>query len=575
MGANKPTAENFVDMVRRSGLLEKDQVNRLVTQLSGDGGKLPDDVDAVAQAFIDAGLLTGWQRDKIFEGRYRGFFLGKYKLLDHLGSGGMSNVFLAEHVLMQRRVAIKVLPKKRVEDSSYLARFVREAQAVAALDHRNIVRAYDIDNDGDNHYLVMEYIDGRDLQRIVHDDGPLDYTVAADYICQAAEGLAHAHHAGLIHRDVKPANLLVDAANVVKLLDLGLARFTDEHTASLTVAHDENVLGTADYLAPEQALDSHGVDARADLYSLGCALYYMLTGHPPFPDGTLPQRLMAHQRQQPPSIRKDRPDAPQDLLDICARMMAKKPANRYQSAVEVIEAMHDWLSAHGCTPPGGPGSSSKRLAGPFRSAAAERQRGSAHGGSSTRGGAPAPATRPPQPHTADPITDTTSSLGRPTTKGKGPVDSAASSFTSGNSDPKIAGKRILRAVPLDATPAGGSSALDFLRELDDMPHVAGASHPQQPLTNEQWTAFRQRRQGIPLWLWATIGLGALASLAMLLLVILRMNRDAEAPPAPSSPPAVDAPADVPGKPAAAKTKAPKPSSKPAKNKPAEDDKTTR
>ncbi len=156
----------------------------------------------------------------------------------------------------------------------------------------------------------MEYVEGRDLQQMVKQQGPLDYASAAEYIRQAAEGLAHAHQAGLIHRDVKPANLLVDRKNVVKVLDLGLARFTDEDRASLTVQYDENVLGTADYLAPEQAIDSHGVDARADIYSLGCSLYYLLTGHPPFPDGTLPQRLMAHQKQPPPSIRLDRPRCP-------------------------------------------------------------------------------------------------------------------------------------------------------------------------------------------------------------------------------------------------------------------------
>ena len=193
------------------------------------------------------------------------------------------------------------------------------------MDHRNIVRAYDVDNDGNIHYLVMEYVEGRDLQHIVKEDGPLDYVAAAEYFRQAASGLAHAHRAGLIHRDVKPANLLVDQKNVIKLLDLGLARFTDEDKASLTVAYDENVLGTADYLAPEQALDSHGVDARADIYGLGCSMYYVLTGHPPFVGGTLPQRLMMHQKQPPPSILLDRPDAPPDLIEICMKMMAKKP----------------------------------------------------------------------------------------------------------------------------------------------------------------------------------------------------------------------------------------------------------
>jgi serine/threonine protein kinase len=193
----------------------------------------------------------------------------------------------------------------------------------------------------------MEYVEGQDLQSLVSDQGVLDYPRAADFIRQAAEGLEHAHQAGLIHRDIKPANLLLDAHKMVKVLDLGLARFTGEDRASLTVAYDENVLGTADYLAPEQAIDSHGVDARADIYSLGCSLYFVLTGRPPFPDGTLPQRLMMHQKIPPPDIRNRRPDAPEDLIEICLKMMAKKPSALYQSAQEVADALADWLRAHG------------------------------------------------------------------------------------------------------------------------------------------------------------------------------------------------------------------------------------
>ncbi len=360
----KPTVEVFLDLVRRTGLVEKGQLDAALLKLADQpGGQAPTDTEFVAEWLVRSGLLTRWQADRLLEGRHRGFFLGKYKLLDHLGTGGMSSVFLAEHVLMQRRVAIKVLPKERVADSSYLARFHREAQAAAALDHRNIVRAYDVDNEGNTHYLVMEYIEGRNLHYVVKEDGPLEYATAAEYIRQAAEGLAHAHHAGLIHRDVKPANLLVDRKNVVKVLDLGLARFTEEGQTSLTVRFDENVLGTADYLAPEQALDSHGADARADIYGLGCSLYYLLTGHPPFPGGTLPQRLVMHQRQPPPSIFLDRPDAPQELVDICAKMMAKKPDQRYQSADEVAKALAQWLVAQGQTveSDGGGGSSIGRL----------------------------------------------------------------------------------------------------------------------------------------------------------------------------------------------------------------------
>jgi serine/threonine-protein kinase len=153
------TVDSFVDLVRRSGLVEKDQLNSVLVGLQDQaGGSPPTDADFVAKKLVETGLLTRWQCDNIMEGRHKGFFLGKYKLLDHLGTGGMSSVYLAEHILLRRRDAIKVLPKARVDDSSYLARFHREAQAAAALDHRNIVRAYDVDNDGNIHYLVMEYI---------------------------------------------------------------------------------------------------------------------------------------------------------------------------------------------------------------------------------------------------------------------------------------------------------------------------------------------------------------------------------------------------------------------------------
>jgi serine/threonine-protein kinase len=253
---------------------------------------------------------------------------------------------------MRRRCAIKVLPQKRVNDSSYLGRFHREAQAVASLDHPNIVRAYDVDVDRsieknhEIHFLVMEYVDGRSLQEVVQVDGVLDYVRAADYIRQAADGLAHAHRAGMVHRDIKPGNLLVDGNGTVKILDLGLARFFNDDEDSLTVAHDEKVLGTADYLAPEQALDSHTVDARADLYSLGCTMYYLLTGHPPFTSGTLAQRLMAHQTKEPPGIETERHDVPHDLLAIIRRMMAKSVDDRYQTAKDIADALGAWLAEH-------------------------------------------------------------------------------------------------------------------------------------------------------------------------------------------------------------------------------------
>ena len=263
-----------------------------------------------------------------------------------LGKGGMSSVYLAEHILMRARRAIKVLPKNKVQDSTYLERFRIEARAAAKLDDPNIIHTYDIDEHEGQHYLVMEYVEGQDLHQLVKEKGPLDYLTAADYIAQVARGLAHAHEMGLVHRDIKPANCLLDKNGVVKLLDMGLARLVDDE-ASLTLDNNENVLGTADYLAPEQALDSHKADSRSDIYSLGCTLYFLLTGHPPFPEGSISERLLKHQVEKAPSILQDRPDAPPILLHICETMMAKKPNDRYQSAADVEQRLTEWLSDRG------------------------------------------------------------------------------------------------------------------------------------------------------------------------------------------------------------------------------------
>ncbi len=382
----KLTAESFLSVLRQSGLVDKDQLKRLVDEMQ-QAGINTQDSDAIVAFLIQREVVTQWQADKLQQGKHKGFTLGKYRLLRLLGKGGMSSVYLAEHVLMRRRCAIKVLPIKRVKDSSYLARFHREAQAVASLDHPNIVRAYDIDHEIDKdteiHFLVMEYVNGRSLQEVIKEDGMLSVEDTAEYMRQAALGLAHAHTAGLVHRDVKPGNLLVDTNGVVKLLDLGLARFatTDEENP-LTVTHDEKVLGTADYLSPEQALDSHLVDLRADIYSLGCTVYYCLTAHPPFVDGTLAQRLMWHQTKDPPLITTERPDVPASFNQIVLRMMAKKPDDRFQTMNDVANAMSNWLelnasdawrAAHPAMAQSGTGSGSnlKRAASAVAAAQAE------------------------------------------------------------------------------------------------------------------------------------------------------------------------------------------------------------
>ena len=433
----------------------------------------------------------------------------------------MSTVYLGEHVLMQRRVALKVLPRNRVADTSYLARFHLEARAAASLDHPNIVRAYDVDNDGDTHYLVMEYIEGRDLQQTVKKSGRLDYAAAAEYIRQAAEGLGHAHHHGLIHRDVKPANLLVDQKNVVKVLDLGLARFTDEDRASLTVQYDENVLGTADYLAPEQAIDSHGVDARADIYGLGCAFYFILTGHPPFPDGTLPQRLMAHQKQAPPSILKERPDAPADLIEICMKMMAKKPADRYQSMNDVAQALQRWLAERGSGSGSGSDFSGSGRVGGGTPPIARRL---------TQTGAPskrrepselprAIATAAPAAPPAEPaLTETVANLDRSTTPSiaRRKTGQQAPMVGGGLSDPKLREKLLPKATPLDAPDPPPGTTNESPVSLE---YVLATRNPQQ--SGESRVLARRKPKHVPSkWVWIGIGTAMLVGLILLIIELL-------------------------------------------------------
>ncbi len=335
----KLKVEQFVDLVKRSGLVDDERLNQA---LSGVDQSVKDS-GIVASSLTKAGLLTEWQSEKLLQGRHKGFWLGKYKLLSHIGTGGMGSVYLAEHQVMRHRVAIKLLPNHLAAQTSYLERFHQEARAAAALVHPNIIRAFDVDQHEAFHYLVMEFVDGADLQAVVSRSGPLPFETAARYTRQAARGLAYAHRMGLIHRDIKPANLLVDKEGQVKILDMGLARFSDESQGSLTMAYDQKMIGTVDYLAPEQALDSHKVDARADIYSLGCTLYFMLVGDSPFPQGTIPQRLMQHQSADPTDIRKFRPDVPQALVDVCKKMMAKSLTDRYQSGDEVADALSLWL----------------------------------------------------------------------------------------------------------------------------------------------------------------------------------------------------------------------------------------
>lgn len=328
----------FIDLVRRSEVVEEDRLNSYLNRFKSAG--LPTEIQRVAGQMVHDGVLTRFQAEQFLQGKYRRFHIGKYKVLEKIGSGGMGQVFLCEHKLMKRRVAVKVLPTSRVDNEGALRRFYREARAIAALDHPNIVRAFDIDKDESLHFLVMEFVDGASLHEIVKKQGPIDAVRAAHYLAQAAAGLDYAHQtAGLVHRDIKPGNIMLDRTGLIKILDMGLARFFNDQDDVLTHKYEDTTIGTADYLAPEQANDSHAADIRADIYGLGSTMYFVLAGHPPFPEGSVPQKLVWHQTKNPRPLLEIRPHLPNELVAIVEKMMRKDPNERYQTPAELMAAL--------------------------------------------------------------------------------------------------------------------------------------------------------------------------------------------------------------------------------------------
>ncbi|HEV3261470.1 MAG TPA: serine/threonine-protein kinase [Gemmataceae bacterium] len=269
----------------------------------------------------------------------------RYRVVGLLGRGGMGTVFKAEHRLMERLVALKVIRKDWTDRPAAVERFRLEVKAAARLAHPNIVAAHDAEQAGDVHFLVMEYVEGSSLDRLVEERGPLPVTEACDYARQAALGLQHAFQRGMVHRDIKPQNLLRTPDGQVKVLDFGLARFASESGRAGALTHQGAVVGTPDYIAPEQARDARRADIRADIYSLGCTLYHLLAGHPPFPDGTVLQKLMAQQEREPAPLSELRNDVPPELNRVLARMIAKDPARRYQTPAEAAADLVPFLEA--------------------------------------------------------------------------------------------------------------------------------------------------------------------------------------------------------------------------------------
>ncbi|EMI57035.1 serine/threonine-protein kinase [Rhodopirellula sallentina] len=334
---------SLVKRALASRVLTLEEIKTVVASLMTEDAHV--DSQRLADGLRNAGLLTRWQASKLLSGKSRGFFLGAYKLLRPLGRGGMGMVYLGEHQVMKRQMALKVLPPDALKDTRRIERFKEEARASAQLDHINIVRAYDFNEAGNKLYIVMEFVDGIDLHQIVARDGIMSYDAALDAITQACEGLVHAHERGVIHRDIKPSNLMLRSDGVVKVSDMGLARIgwseADDNQES------KRLMGTADFVAPEQALNSKTVDARADIYSLGCTWHFLLTGKPPFRGDSVAQRLAKHQTAPIPDVRQTRSDCPEAVAMLLKRMMAKKPAERPSSAADLLNQLQRLRAGRG------------------------------------------------------------------------------------------------------------------------------------------------------------------------------------------------------------------------------------
>jgi serine/threonine protein kinase len=332
------TIDQFLDVVKKSGVLEESRLNARVDQLLASASP-PETPKSLADVLVRERLLTRWQADQFLQGKCRGFQIGVYNILDRLGAGGMSCVYLCKHGVMPLRVAIKVLPKSMADDETLLKRFYREARASVALDHPHVIHAYEVNQTDEFHYMVLEYVEGKSLEDIVLKEGPLSVPQAVKYIRQAAAGLQYIHETGLVHRDIKPGNLLLEyAKDSIKILDMGLARFFNDNEELLT----RGVLGTVDYFAPEQTMDSHAVDIRADIYGLGGTFSFLLTGSPPFEGGSVMEKIQGHRRLEPRSIRTIRADVPEPLIAVIHKMMAKDPGQRYQVPAEVGTALAPW-----------------------------------------------------------------------------------------------------------------------------------------------------------------------------------------------------------------------------------------
>jgi serine/threonine-protein kinase len=359
-----PTVATLLEALRNLGLLKQTRLNEL---LQHEAQNHFADATALCQHLLERDWLTRYQTNQLLQARAQDLVLGPYVILDQIAEGASSRVFKARHRALDRTVALKVIRPEIFADTDAdtISRFYREVQAAGRLSHPHVVHAFDAGPAGATHYLAMEWVEGVNLQQLAQKSGPLPVAQACEYVRQATLGLQHAFENGLVHRDVKPSNLMVVASGkglvtseekiasasslatshqplaTVKILDLGLARLhlSGQDRRASTLTRQGDLMGTADYMAPEQADDPHSVDIRADLYSLGCTFYFLLCGRPPFPEGTFIQKLEKHRWQEATPVEEVRADVPPAVAAVVHKLMAKAPEERYQTPMELLAAL--------------------------------------------------------------------------------------------------------------------------------------------------------------------------------------------------------------------------------------------
>lgn len=330
---------DLLPIIRESGVLSPRLFSEIKTKVLH--GEYPTDSLALAQRLVKEQVLTEYQVKRFLNNKPHGLIVGRYVIQDRVGSGSMGRVYRAHHLMMDRYVALKIIAPELIANEKVVARFQREMRLVGRLDHPNVIRAFDADQINKILYIVMEFAQGQSLGQRLR-TGPVPPAEMIEYAAQAALGLAHAHAQGIVHRDVKPSNLLLTEEGQIKVLDLGLGVLMEADNATSFATADGIAVGTVDYMSPEQAYGRE-VDGRSDLFSLGCAMYHLMTGRLPYPGDNPIERMGKRISGKPVPITEVKPDTPSSLVRVLEKLMAHKPQDRYQSGVEAAEALHALL----------------------------------------------------------------------------------------------------------------------------------------------------------------------------------------------------------------------------------------